>query len=150
MTKQKQSNKLIFVKIYLFIYKSQCLSPGCSWAKTYTWYKFLYHTANNFRFMYSQKRSSQASLLISTKYFQNRFIKFFLSVCLFCHSAVSIGTAYFQMELWNFNCIGDSHFQIKTIQMAPWIVISFSKIYIWYLGMRLSLFFLGSCNPNLN
>ncbi len=33
-------------------------------------------TANNFTFMYSQKRFCQASLLISTRHFQNRIIMF--------------------------------------------------------------------------
>ncbi len=37
-------------------------------------------TANNFTFMYSQKRFSQPSLLISTTYFQNRIIMFCLEL----------------------------------------------------------------------
>jgi hypothetical protein len=37
------------------------------------------------------------------------------------HSAVSIGTTYFQTELWIFNSTGDSYFQIKTIKMVPLI-----------------------------
>jgi len=37
-------------------------------------------TANNFTFMYSQKRFRQQSLLISTTYFQNRIIMFCLEL----------------------------------------------------------------------
>ncbi len=40
----------------------------------------IYRTANNFPFMYFQKRFSQASLLISTKYFQKRITKFCLEL----------------------------------------------------------------------
>jgi hypothetical protein len=38
------------------------------------------YTANNFPCMYSQKRFSQASLITSTKYFQNRIIIFCLKL----------------------------------------------------------------------
>ncbi len=78
------------------------------------------HTANKFPFMYPQKRFSQASLLISTKYFQNRIIMF----CLV------LGTTYFQMELWNFSRMQE----ISRIELQRWsfeLYISFSKVYIW-------------------
>jgi hypothetical protein len=63
----------------------------------------LVYTANNFPFMYSQKRFGQASLLISTTYFQNRIIMFCLELCYSVetyntrcsHSAVSIGNNIF-------------------------------------------------------
>ncbi len=42
--------------------------------------KHPHYTANNFPFMYSQKSFSQVSLLISTKYFQNRIIMFYLEL----------------------------------------------------------------------
>jgi hypothetical protein len=38
------------------------------------------YAANDFSFRYSQKRFSQASFLISTKYFQNRIIMFSLKL----------------------------------------------------------------------
>ncbi len=39
-----------------------------------------YNTANNFPFMYSEKRFSQASLLVSTKSFRKRVIMFCLEL----------------------------------------------------------------------
>ncbi len=87
------------------------------------------HTATNIPFMYLQTWFSPASLWISANYFQKKIKMFCLEIwysgekystrC--SHSAVSIGTTYFQTELWIFNSTGDSYFQIKTIKMVPLI-----------------------------
>ncbi len=98
----------------------------------------IYHTANNFPFMYSGKRFSQASLLISTQYLQTRITKFCLELWYSGEKYSTIdlavllsaqGTTYFQMELWNYSSTGDSYIQIRTAELVPWN-FSFSKVYI--------------------
>jgi hypothetical protein len=97
-------------------------------------------TAKLFPFMYSHKRFSQASLLISTNYFQNRIIMSCLELWYsgVLEAAIQlsayIGIAYFQAELWNFSStVQETH--ISILEQQRWsleYVISFSKVYILF------------------
>ncbi len=92
-----------------------------------------------FQFMCSQKRFSQASLLVSTKYFQYE-LRFFLLrssglqmqpfTC--WHSGQHIST-------WNYEITVEQMIYISRLQVYRWpleLVISFSNLYIWDLRLR--------------
>ena len=79
------------------------------WTKTAT--VFIY-TANNFPFMYSQKRFSQASLLKSN--YQNR-------ITMFCLKFWYFSCQQQHISKWIKKFSGDSYFQVSTTKMVLWI-----------------------------
>ncbi len=90
----------------------------------------LSETANNFPFMYAQRRFSQASHLISTKYFQNRIIMFCLQL-------------WFSVEKYEITILQEIHISILELHRWPVeFVISFSPMqYIfgmWDWGLAYS------------
>ncbi len=77
------------------------------------------HHCKQFLFMYSQKRFSQASLLISTKFFQNRIIMFCLELL---HSVLHCRVQEIH-----------TYFQIKTMKMA--LGTFYFLFYFYFLGI---------------
>ena len=71
--------------LYIHISRWRCIHyPGfCHMTDRRALCIVVCYTANNFPFLYSQKRFSQASLLISTTYLQNRIIMFCLELLYF-------------------------------------------------------------------
>ncbi len=120
----------------------------CAYLLAYYWNIKYMHTPNQFPFMYSQKRLSQESLLIWTKYLQNRIIMFCQELlnsvekyCTIQDAAIQLsakGTTYFYMELWNYTYSSTGYliFQIRNTKMAPWICY----FLIWrYLGFGIEV-----------
>jgi hypothetical protein len=75
-------------------------------------------TANNFPVIYSQKRFSQASLLISTKFPKQNYNVLFM---IFCREVQYSACQHIYKQNYEITAVQeeDSYFQIITSKMAP-------------------------------
>jgi hypothetical protein len=109
------------------------------------------HTANNFPFMYFQKKilPRLAPNINKIGYFRNRTVMFCLELC--SHSAVSNREQHISKHKYEILIVQEIHIsRLELRRLSLEFVISFYKVCILDFGFRFGYFLIGSSNSNFN